>query len=162
MIVLCLISLGLQVQKILDIDLVLLIDEEEQVIQEELEMENILVDECIFIEFWNEVFYNCVYFIYIDVEICEKWDYLMCGLCMFYLFVDYLCWQFEKYFFLCDGLEGFDGDFQSLEVCYVNVWCYFFVGNFQIVCWLGLELGFIGEILVLFVQLFYVIYLVDW
>ena len=131
LIVLCLTSLGLQAQKTPDIDPALLIDEEEQVTQEELEMENIPVDERIFIEPWNEVPYNRAYFTYTDAEIREKWDYLMRGLRMPYPSADYLRRQFEKYPFLRDGLEDFDGDFQSLEGRYVNVWRHFFAGNFQ-------------------------------
>ena len=66
LIVLCLTSLGLQAQNTPDIDPALLVDEEEQVTQEELEMENIPVDERIFIEPWNEVPYNRAYFTYSD------------------------------------------------------------------------------------------------
>ena len=161
LIVLCLTSLGLQAQNTPDIDPALLIDEEEQVTQEELEMENIPVDERIFIEPWNEVPYNRAYFTYTDAEIREKWDYLMRGLRMPYPSADYLRRQFEKYPFLRDGLEDFDGDFQSLEGRYVNVWRHFFAGNFQTARRLGLELGPIGEIPALFSQLLYAIYLAD-
>ena len=161
LIVLCLTSLGLQAQNTPDIDPALLIDEEEQVTQEELEMENIPVDERIFIEPWNEVPYNRAYFTYTDAEIRDKWDYLMRGLRMPYPSADYLRRQFEKYPFLRDGLEDFDGDFQKLERRYVNVWRHFFAGNFQTARRLGLELGPIGEIPALFAQLLYAIYLAD-
>ena len=161
LIVLCLTSLGLQAQNTPDIDPALLIDEEEQVTQEELQMENIPVDERIFIEPWNEVPYNRAYFTYTDAEIRDKWDYLMRGLRMPYPSADYLRRQFEKYPFLRDGLEDFDGDFQKLERRYVNVWRHFFAGNFQTARRLGLELGPIGEIPALFSQLLYAIYLAD-
>ncbi|HAB05942.1 MAG TPA: hypothetical protein DCE35_11270, partial [Alcanivorax sp.] len=161
LIVLCLTSLGLQAQNTPDIDPALLVDEEEQVTQEELEMENIPVDERIFIEPWNEVPYNRAYFTYTDAEIREKWDYLMRGLRMPYPSADYLRRQFEKYPFLRDGLEDFDGDFRDLERRYVNVWRHFFAGNFQTARRLGLELGPVGEIPALFSQLLYAIYLAD-
>ena len=55
-------------------------DEMDEVTPEELQMQEIPVDERIFVEKWNEVPYKKSYFTYTDKQIRDKWEYLMRGL----------------------------------------------------------------------------------
>ena len=71
-------------------------DEMDEVTPEELQMQEIPVDERIFVEKWNEVPYKKSYFTYTDAQIREKWDYLMRGLKVPYPSADYMRTQFKK------------------------------------------------------------------
>ena len=136
-------------------------DEMDEVTAEELQIEDIPVDERIFITKWNKVPYDMRYFTYSDQQIKEKWDYLMRGLKVPYPSAAFLERQFKKYPFLKDGIEGFNGDFASLEKRYVDVWRKFFAGDFQAAREEGLKLGPLGQIPALFSQLMYAIYLTE-
>lgn len=137
-------------------------DEMDEVTPEELQMQDIPVDERIFQEKWNEVPYKKSYFTYTDAQIREKWDYLMRGLKVPYPSADYMRTQFQKYPFMSEDIENWDGkDFDGLERRYLAVWRMFFAGDFQQAREEGLKLGPIGKIPSLFSQLMYAIYLAD-
>ncbi|MDF1780238.1 MAG: hypothetical protein P1U67_02975 [Alcanivoracaceae bacterium] len=136
-------------------------DEMDEVTAEELQIEDIPIDERIFLTKWNKVPYDMRYFTYSDQQIKEKWDYLMRGLKVPYPSAAYLERQFKKYPFLKDGIEGFNGDYADLEKRYVDVWRKFFAGDFQSAREGGLKLGPLGTIPALFSQLMYAIYLTE-
>lgn len=136
-------------------------DEMDEVTAEELQIEDIPIDERIFITKWNKVPYDMRYFTYSDQQIKEKWDYLMRGLKVPYPSAAFLERQFKKYPFLKDGIEGFNGDYAGLEKRYVDVWRKFFAGDFQTAREEGLKLGPLGTIPALFSQLMYAIYLTE-
>lgn len=136
-------------------------DEMDEVTAEELQIEDIPVDERIFLEKWNKVPYDTTYFTYTDAQIKEKWDYLMRGLKVPYPSAAYMKKQFEKYPFLKEGIKDFDGDYTKLEKRFVEVWRLFFSGEFQEARNKGLELGPMGNVPSLFAQLLYAIYLTD-
>ena len=126
-------------------------DEMDEVTAEELQIEDIPVDERIFITKWNKVPYDARYFTYSDEQIREKWDYLMRGLKIPYPSAAYLKKQFKKYPFLAEDIEGFnsplsDADFAKLEKIYVGIWRKFFAGEFQEAREEGLAAGPLGVI----------------
>lgn len=134
-------------------------DEMDEVTPEELQMEDIPVDERIFMVEWNRVPYDTRYFTYTDEQLREKWDYLMRGLKMPYPSAAYLQRLLERYPFMKEGLEDFDGDYHKLEKRYLEVWRQFFAGNFQPAREQGRRLGVMGLIPSAFAQLMYAIYL---
>ena len=136
-------------------------DEMDEVTAEELQIEDIPVDERIFLVKWNNVPYDTRYFTYSDEQIKEKWEYLMRGLKMPYPSPAYLKKMFARYPFLKEGIKDFDGDFNKLEKRYVEVWRKFFAGDFQGARNEGLELGTLGLIPSMFSQLMYAIYLTE-
>jgi len=141
-------------------------DEMDEVTAEELQIEDIPVDERIFIAEWNKVPYDARYFTYSDEQIKEKWDYLMRGLQIPYPSAAFLKKQFKKYPFLAENIEGFnaplsDADFVRLEKVYLGIWRKFFAGDFQEARQEGLTAGPLGVIPALFSQLMYAIYLTD-
>lgn len=141
-------------------------DEMDEVTAEELQIEDIPVDERIFITKWNKVPYDARYFTYSDEQIKEKWDYLMRGLKIPYPSAAFLKKQFKKYPFLAEDIEGFnsplsDADFAKLEKVYVGIWRKFFAGEFQEAREEGLAAGPLGVIPAIFSQLLYAIYLTD-
>ncbi|PKM21513.1 MAG: hypothetical protein CVV10_09000, partial [Gammaproteobacteria bacterium HGW-Gammaproteobacteria-14] len=136
-------------------------DEMDGVTAEELSMENIPVDERIFLIRWNNAPFDKRFFTYTDAQIKEKWDYLMRGLRIPYPSAEYIQAQSIKYPFILEGIEGFDGDFQALERRYIELWRKFFAGDFQGARNEGMEMGPIGLIPALFSQLMYAIYLAD-
>lgn len=136
-------------------------DEMDEVTAEELQMENIPVDERIFLVKWNQVPYDKRYFTYTDEQVKEKWDYLMRGLRVPYPSAAYLQKMFKRYPFLKDGITDFDGDFKKLEKRYVAVWRKFFAGDFQDARNEGRELGPLGLVPSMFSQLMYALYLAD-
>ena len=136
-------------------------DEMDEVTAEELQIEDIPVDERIFLVKWNEVPYDKRYFTYTDAQIKEKWDYLMRGLKVPYPSAAYLKKMFGRYPFLKEGLKDFDGDFNKLEKRYVAIWRKFFAGDFQEARAEGLEAGTLGLIPSMFSQLMYASYLAD-
>lgn len=136
-------------------------DEMDEVTPEELQMQEIPVDERIFVETWNEVPYKKSYFTYNDQQIRAKWDYLMRGLKVPYPSAQYMRTQFEKYPFMKEGIENWNGDYNELEGRYLQVWRLFFSGDFQKAREEGLKLGPMGEIPALFSQLMYAIYLAE-
>ena len=136
-------------------------DEMDEVTAEELQIEDIPVDERIFLETWNKVPYNTTYFTYTDEQLKEKWDYLMRGLRVPYPSAAYIKKQFEKYPFLQEGIKDFDGDFNKLEKRFLEIWRLFFAGEFQEARNKGLDLGPMGTIPSMFSQLMYAIYLAD-
>tara|TARA_R110002073_G_scaffold2938_4_gene19330 strand:- start:106890 stop:108119 length:1230 start_codon:yes stop_codon:yes gene_type:complete len=141
-------------------------DEMDEVTAEELQIEDIPVDERIFITEWNKVPYDARYFTYSDEQIKEKWDYLMRGLRIPYPSAAFMKKQFKKYPFLADDIEGFtaplsDADFVRLEKVYLGIWRKFFAGDFQEARKEGLAAGPLGVIPALFSQLMYAIYLTD-
>lgn len=136
-------------------------DEMDEVTAEELQIEDIPVDERIFLETWNKVPYNTSYFTYTDEQLKEKWDYLMRGLKVPYPSAAYIEKQFGKYPFLKEGVKDFDGDYTKLEKRFLEVWRLFFAGEFQEARNKGLDLGPMGSVPSLFAQLMYAIYLTD-
>ena len=119
-------------------------DEMDEVTPEELQMQEIPVDERIFVEKWNEVPYKKSYFTYTDKQIRDKWEYLMRGLKVPYPSATYMKEQFEKYPFMKEDIEGWNGDYQVLEARSLQVWRKFFAGDFQEAREEGLKLGPIG------------------
>lgn len=136
-------------------------DDIDDVSPEELQMQDIPVDERIFVEKWNEVPYKKSYFTYTDKQIRDKWEYLVRGLKVPYPSAAYMEEQFTKYPFMKEGIIGWDGDYQALEARSLRVWRKFFAGDFQEAREEGLQLGPIGKIPALFSQLMYAIYLAD-
>lgn len=136
-------------------------DEMDEVTAEELQIEDIPVDERIFMETWNKVPYDTTYFTYTDEQLKEKWDYLMRGMKVPYPSAAYIKKQFEKYPFLKEGIEDFNGDYAALEKRYLHAWRLFFAGDFQEAREVGLKLGPMGNVPSLFAQLMYAIYLTD-
>jgi len=136
-------------------------DEMDEVTAEELQIEDIPVDERIFLETWNKVPYNTTYFTYTDEQLKEKWDYLMRGMKVPYPSAAYIKKQFEKYPFLKEGIEDYNGDYAALEKRYLNAWRLFFAGDFQKAREEGMKLGPMGNVPSLFSQLMYAIYLTD-
>ena len=156
LIVLCAISLQAHAARDDDSD-----DEMDEVTPEELQMQEIPVDERIFLEKWNEVPYKKSFFTYTDEQIREKWTHLMRGLKVPYPSAAYMKKNFEKYPFMKDGIVDWNGDYQVLETRSLQVWRLFFAGDFQKAREEGLKLGPMGEIPALFSQLMYAIYLTD-
>jgi len=157
LIALCALSLQLHAARDDDYD-----DEMDEVTAEELQMQEIPVDERIFEEKWNDVPYKKSYFTYTDAQIREKWDYLMRGLKVPYPSAQYMRTQFQKYPFMSEDIQNWDGkDYDGLERRYLAVWRMFFAGDFQQAREEGLKLGAIGKIPSLFSQLMYAIYLAD-
>ena len=156
LIVLCAISLQAQAARDDDVD-----DEMDEVTPEELQMQEIPVDERIFVEKWNDVPYKKSFFTYTDQQIREKWEYLMRGLKVPYPSAAYMKKNFEKYPFMKEGITDWNGDYQVLETRSLQVWRLFFSGDFQKAREEGLKLGPMGEIPALFSQLMYAIYLTD-
>lgn len=136
-------------------------DEMDEVTAEELQIEDIPVDERIFLETWSKVPYDTSYFTYTDEQLKEKWDYLMRGMKVPYPSAAYIKKQFEKYPFLKEGIEDFNGDYAALEKRYLHAWRLFFAGDFQEAREVGLKLGPMGNVPSLFAQLMYAIYLTD-
>ncbi|KZY31993.1 hypothetical protein A3754_13685 [Alcanivorax sp. HI0083] len=156
LIALCAISLQLHAARDDEAD-----DEMDEVTPEELQMQEIPVDERIFVEKWNEVPYKKSYFTYTDKQIRDKWEYLMRGLKVPYPSAAYMKEQFEKYPFMKEDIKDWNGDYQVLEARSLQVWRKFFAGDFQEAREEGLKLGPIGKIPALFSQLMYAIYLAD-
>lgn len=156
LVALCLMSLAGHAAREEDLD-----DEMDEVTPEELQMEDIPVDERIFLKKWNEVPYDTRYFTYTDAQLKEKWDYLMRGMLFPYPSAEYLKEQFEKYPFLAEGIKDWDGDYQELEKRYLENWRKFFAGDFQQCRNDSLDQGPVGLIPGLFCQLMYAIYLSD-
>ena len=137
-------------------------DEMDEVTAEELQMQEIPVDERIFLTKWNEVPFDKRFFTYTDEQIEEKWDYLMRGLLFPYPSAEFMKRQFEKYPFLGEGIEGWDGkDYEALEKRYVDLFRRFFSGDFQSCRNDSLDAGPLGLVPGLFCQLMYAIYLSD-
>ena len=136
-------------------------DEMDEVTAEDLAIEDIPVDERIFLVKWAEPPFEKRVFTYTDAQIKEKWDYLMRGLRIPYPSAEYLRKQSEKYPFILEGIKDFDGDFNKLEKRYVEVWRKFFAGDFQAARNEGIEMGPIGLIPGLFSQLMQAIYLTE-
>ena len=137
-------------------------DEMDEVTPEELAMEDIPVDERIFLAKWNEVPFDKRFFTYTDEQLEEKWDYLMRGLLFPFPSAEFMEDEFKKYPFLAEGIKDWDGkDFQALEKIYLNLWRQFFAGEFQSCRNESLNYGPLGEVTGLFCQLMYAIYLAD-
>ena len=137
-------------------------DEMDEVTAEELQMQDIPVDERIFLTRWNEVPFDKRYFTYTDEQLREKWDYLMRGVLFPYPSAEFLEELFEKYPFLTKDIEGWDGkDFEALEQRYLDLWRKFFAGDFQTCRNESLTAGALGSAPGLFCQLMYAIYLTD-
>lgn len=149
---LCLVSLPLQAAN----------DEPTNVDPEELKKEKISVDQRIFQQKWNKVPYKTSYFTYTDQQIRDKWDFLMRGLKVPYPSADYLKAQAEKYPFITEDIENWNGNYQELEQRFLETWRLFFAGDFQPARRKGLKLGPIGKIPALFSQLMYALYLADY
>ena len=106
-------------------------DEMDEVTPEELQMEDIPVDERIFLTRWNQVPFDKRYFTYTDDQLREKWDYLMRGVLFPYPSAEFMEKQFKKYPFLAADIKGWDGkDFKALEKRYLDLWRKFFAGDF--------------------------------
>lgn len=128
---------------------------------EELAIEDIPVDERIFLIAWDKPPFDSRFFTYTDAEIKEKWDYLMRGLRIPYPSAEYLERISKKYPFIIESMEDFDGDFVALEKRYMSLWRKFFAGDFQTARNEGMELGAVGLIPSMFSQLMYAIYLTE-
>ena len=126
LIALCAISLQLHAARDDEAD-----DEMDEVTPEELQIQNIPVDERIFVEKWNDVPYKESYFTYTDKQIRDKWEYLMRGLKVPYPSAAYMQKQFEKYPFMKEDIKDWNGDYPLLEARILQVWRKFFAGNFQ-------------------------------
>lgn len=136
-------------------------DEMDEVTPEELQMQEIPIDERIFREKWNSVPFDTRHFTYTDAQLKEKWEYLMRGLKVPYPSASYMETYFEKYEFMKDGIENWNGDYAELERRTLEVWRLFFAGKFQQSREEGLKLGAIGTIPAMFSQIMYAIYLAD-
>ena len=137
-------------------------DEMDEVTPEELQMEDIPVDERIFLTRWNQVPFDKRYFTYTDDQLREKWDYLMRGVLFPYPSAEFMEKQFKKYPFLAADIKGWDGkDFKALEKRYLDLWRKFFAGDFQACRNESLDAGALGSAPGLFCQLMYAIYLSD-
>jgi hypothetical protein len=136
-------------------------DEMDEVTAEDLAIENIPIDERIFLVTWAKPPFDQRFFTYTDDQIKEKWDYLMRGLRIPYPSADYMRALSEKYPFMIEGIEDFDGDFERLEKRVLSAWRKFFAGDFQESRNEGMKLGPIGLIPGMFSQLMYGIYLTD-
>ncbi|MDF1630363.1 MAG: hypothetical protein P1U78_11250 [Alcanivoracaceae bacterium] len=136
-------------------------DEMDEVTAEDLAIEDIPVDERIFLETWKKPPFDQRFFTYTDAQIEEKWDYLMRGLRIPYPSAEYIRALSAKYPFITEGIDGFDGDFEALEKSCLSAWRNFFAGNFQQSRNEGMKLGAIGTIPALFSQLMYGIYLTE-
>src|SRR5690554_4171362 len=136
-------------------------DEMDGVTAEDLAIEDIPVDERIFLTTWAKPPYDPRFFTYTDEQIKEKWDYLMRGLRIPYPSADYIKRISTKYPFVLEGINDFDGDFAALEKRYLPVWRKFFAGDFQGARNDGMELGAIGLVPSMFSQLLYALYLTE-
>lgn len=136
-------------------------DEMDEVTAEDLAIEDIPIDERIFLAKWAEPPFEKHVFTYTDAQIKEKWDYLMRGLRIPYPSAAYIRKQAEKYPFILEGIKDFDGDFNKLEKRYVDIWRKFFAGDFQAARNEGMDAGPIGLIPGLFSQLMQAIYLTE-
>jgi len=136
-------------------------DEMDGVTAEDLAIEDIPVDERIFLTTWAKPPYDPRFFTYTDEQIKEKWDYLMRGLRIPYPSADYIKRISTKYPFILEDISDFDGDFAALEKRYLSVWRKFFAGDFQGARNDGMELGAIGLVPSMFSQLLYALYLTE-
>ena len=136
-------------------------DEMDEVTAEDLAIEDIPVDERIFLVKWAEPPFDKRYFTYTDEQIREKWDYLLRGLQLPYPSADFLRRQSEKYPFFIEGIKDFDGDYNKLEKRYIDLWRKFFAGDFQGARNDGLDMGPLGLIPGMFSQLMHAIYLTE-
>ena len=136
-------------------------DEMDEVTAEDLAIEDIPVDERIFLVTWEKPPFDQRFFTYTDEQIKEKWDYLMRGLRIPYPSAEYIRELAQKYPFLIADIENFDGDYAGLEKRYMSAWRKFFAGDYQESRNEGMELGAIGLVPAMFSQLMNAIYLTE-
>ncbi|MEE4250419.1 MAG: hypothetical protein V2I38_07500 [Alcanivoracaceae bacterium] len=136
-------------------------DEMDEVTAEDLAIEDIPVDERIFLVTWRKPPFDQRFFTYTDEQIREKWDYLMRGLRIPYPSADYMRDLSAKYPFIIEDIDGFNGDFDALEKSLLSAWRKFFAGDYQESRNEGMELGAVGLIPAMFSQLMYGIYLTE-
>jgi hypothetical protein len=136
-------------------------DEMDEVSTEELQQQDIPIDQQIFIERWNPVPFDMKYFTYSEEQIERKWPVLTRGLKIPFPSTEYLTRQFQRYPWLEEEIEGFDGDYEALHHRYLNVGRLFLAGNFQAARNEGMKLGAAGRGLAMISQAIYAIYLAD-
>ena len=136
-------------------------DEMDEVTAEDLAIEDIPVDERIFLTTWVKPPFDQRFFTYTDAQIKEKWDYLMRGLRIPYPSAEYIRDLSAKYPFITADIQGFAGDYAALEKSLLSVWRKFFAGDYQEARNEGMDLGAVGLIPAMFSQLMYGIYLTE-
>lgn len=134
---------------------------EEQVFLEEQHIDDIPVDERIYLEPWNSVPFDKRFFTYTDEQIEQQWDQLTRSLKIPYPSAAFLQRQFERYPWLADEIEGFEGDYADLHKRFLEVGRLFLSGDFQQARNLGMKLGVVGKGLAMLSQTIYAIYLED-
>ena len=136
-------------------------DEFDEVTAEELQLEDIPVDERIFLKRWNAVPFGTEHFRYSDQQMQQRWDQLTRALQIPYPSADYIRTHFERYPMLREGIENFDGDYEALHKRYLGIGRSFLAGEFQRTREEGMKLGLPGIGFAMLSQIIYAIYLSD-
>ncbi len=136
-------------------------EEEEDATAEELAMQDVPVDERIFLKPWHEVPFKKEFFNYTDKELEEKWDELMVGIQAPFPSPSYLKYMIATYPWIVEGVDAYNGDVEDFSKKILHVWRLFIRGDFKEARTQGIELGPVGKIPGLFAQIMYAIYLAD-